>query len=211
MIPDHDTTVAPTGPFRNSFEAYSASKVFARHATDDFVRNKRPSFDIINVMPSFLIGKNELVTNLRDIEKGPNRFALAAIRGYHNQPVPGTTVHVDDAAMVHVRALATSYIPGGNDPIYDHFLASSGSRQGTIFNDAIDIVKANFKQQVEEGLFPMNGTQPVKAIMLDSDRTQKVFGFAFADFTQQVVSVVGHYIELAREAGVKTAEDLIAR
>ena len=160
-------------------------------------------------MPSFIIGKNELVTSLSNIGSGTNAFSLAAIRGYKNAPSIGVTVHLNDVAKVHVLALDEEKLPKQAEPIYDHFLTSSGGVEGTKFDDAIEIVKKNFPAQVEQGLWPMNGTHPAKRFPIDSSRTEKVFGIQFKGFEEQVKSVVEHYVELAYEAGIKKAGDVV--
>lgn len=123
-------------------------------------------------MPTFIIGKNELVTDLKDIESGTNAFALAAIRGYKNAPSPGVTGYLNDVAKVHALALDPSILKQGT---YDNFMISSGGVNGTNFDDALEIVKKNFPKQVEAGLFPLGGTQPTKKLRVNSERTTKVF------------------------------------
>jgi len=200
VFTDKDTIPTPSGPYTNLFEAYSASKVFARHATDDFVATKNPQFDIINIMPSFIVGKNELAT-FENVEHGTNAFALAPLRGYKNPPAVGVSVYLNDVAQIHVKALDSNILPEQAKPFYDHFFASSGGLEGTNFDDSIEIYKKNFAGQVDEKHFPLNGTQPSKLLKLDSKRTEEVFGLKFASYETQVKSVVEHYAELARASG----------
>lgn len=195
---DKDTTAAVPGPYSNFFEAYYASKVFARQATDDFVATNHPNFDVINIMPSFIIGKNELAT-LETIEKGTNKFALSPLRGYINPPVPGTTVYLNDVSKIHVQALDPKVLTQVS-PFYDHFLVSSGGVRGTTFNDSIEIYKKYFNGKVSEKLFPLTGNQQRKGFKLDSERTEKVFGVKLQGYETQVKSVVEHYIRLADSA-----------
>jgi nucleoside-diphosphate-sugar epimerase len=168
--------------------------VFALHATEAFITANKPSFDVINIMPTFIIGKNELVTDLNNIESGTNAFALAPLLGYKNPPNLGVTVYLNDVAKVHVLALDPKILKQGS---YEYFMISSGGVEGTNFDDAIDIVKRNFPKQVEAGLFPLGGTQPAKKLHVSSERTEKVFGIKLAGFETQVKSVVQHYIDLA--------------
>jgi len=144
-------------------------------------------------MPTFIIGKNELVTDLKDIESGTNTFALAAILGKKNPPNLGVTVYLNDVAKVHVLALDPKILKPGS---YENYLVSSGGVEGTTFDAAIEIVKRNFPEEVEKGLFPLDGTQPVKKLRVSSERTEKDFGINLAGFETQVKSVVQHYIDL---------------
>ena len=145
-------------------------------------------------MPTFIIGKNELVTDLKDIGNGTNAFALAPIRGSKNPPTLGVTVYLNDVAKVHVLALDPKILKPGS---YENFIVSSGGVEGTNFDDAIEIVKKSFPEAVEKNLFPLDGTQPAKKLRVNSERTEKVFGIKLAGYETQVKSVVQHYIDLA--------------
>jgi nucleoside-diphosphate-sugar epimerase len=181
----------PHGPYGHHFEAYAASKVKALHASDAFIASEKPNFDIINIMPSFLVGKSELVTDLKNITKGTNGPALGPVLGTKSDFAnPSTTVFVNDVAEIHVRALNPKI--AGNQ----NFLVSSGSVKGTTWNDSIKIVKKNFPKAVERNIFPLDGTQPTKSTKVDSSRTEEVFGIKLASYETQVKSVVGHYLEL---------------
>ena len=63
VFTEKDITTPPRGPYSAGFEAYQASKVHAYH-TAKLVAEKGPlSFDIIHLMPSFVIGRNDLGTD----------------------------------------------------------------------------------------------------------------------------------------------------
>ncbi len=190
--PDRMSIASPQPPYANAFEAYAASKAHALHASEKFVADEKPRFDIINIMPSFIIGANELTASVEDMRtKGTNRHALTAILGVKNPTAnPSTTVFVDDVAKIEVLALDPK-IPGGQS-----FLVSSGGTYGTTWNDSIDIVKRNFPEAVTTGVLQLDGDQPTKRTKVDSSRTEAVFGFKLADYETQVKSVVTHYLEL---------------
>ncbi|KAI1618580.1 hypothetical protein EDD36DRAFT_35795 [Exophiala viscosa] len=96
----------PQGPYPDTFTAYSASKKFALNRTRDFIAKEKPQFSIINVMPTFVVGKNELSTTPEAVNDGSNRLALVPILGVNNpDSVPSFVCHVDDVAFVHVAAL----------------------------------------------------------------------------------------------------------
>lgn len=57
------TTTPPKGPYTQPAKAYDASKVFALHATKEILEREKPHYDVINILPSFIIGKNELITD----------------------------------------------------------------------------------------------------------------------------------------------------
>ncbi|KAK9364721.1 hypothetical protein V1509DRAFT_586727 [Lipomyces kononenkoae] len=179
-----------SGPYKTEFEAYAESKVRALAFTHQFVAEKKPGFDIINIMPSYIIGKNELVTSVDDFDKGTNKALFGQIRGYKRPAFPGTTVYLNDVAAVHVKALDPQ-IPGNQD-----FVATSGGIDGIVHKDAIDIVKNNFPDAISQGILPLNGVQPTLTLKIDASRTEKVFGLKFSGLETQVKSITQHYLDL---------------
>jgi nucleoside-diphosphate-sugar epimerase len=182
----------PQPPYANPVEAYAASKVHALHASEKFVADNHPNFDIINLMPSFIIGANELTTSTTEMRtKGTNRHALTPLLGIKNpNPNPSTTVFLDDVARIEVLALDPS-IPGNQN-----FLLSSGGTYGTTWNDSKEIVKRFIPDQVQRGVWSLDGDQPTKRTKVDSARTEEVFGFKLQGYETQVRSVAAHYLEL---------------
>ena len=184
----------PTGPYVNHFQAYSASKALALNATIEFVEKEKPSFDIINVMPAFIIGQNELVTDPKDILSGTNGLAFGQVLGNKSDsPTIGTSVYLNDVANVHVLALDPK-IKGNQN-----FAAS----QATVWGDAIDIVKKRFPAAVKDGRLPADGSALTKKINYDASRTEDVLGLKFQDYETQVASVAEHYLELLEKASGK--------
>lgn len=191
---DHNsqTTLDP-GPYPSDFHAYNASKVSALDATKAFVRDNKPEFDITNIHPAFVIGKNELVTDVKDITIGTNGPAMALVLGNKStSPVVGATVHLDDIAFMHVKALDPKILAGS-------YVGNSEGYAGTVWQNATRIVAENFPKAVAKGIFPNDGTQPTRRLRVDARRTEEVMGFKFLSFEEQVKSVVSHYLELRGE------------
>lgn len=185
----------PAGPYANSFEAYSASKVRALHATQAFVKEKAPEWDVINIMPSFVVGDNEMVTDPKLVSDGTVGAAMAQVLGGDSGwgNVPSTSVHVADVARLHVEALDPK-IEGNQS-----FLAVSEGERGTRWEEGIDIVNRNFPEAVKKGILPNNGTAATKRTKVDASRTEEVFGFKFQSYEEQVKSVVKQYLGLLGE------------
>ena len=179
-----------SGPYANEFIAYGASKARALVASEEFIKTRKPSFDLINVMSSFVIGKNELVTDAKDILKGSNSAAFGQVLGRNGGATPSTSVFLDDVALVHVKALDPKV--AGNQG----FLVSSDGLEGTNWSDAKEIVARNFPKQVEEGVLPNNGSSITKKLRLDSSKTEETFGIKLQPYETQVLSVTRHYLEL---------------
>jgi hypothetical protein len=59
-----------------------------------------PQFDVINMLPSIFVGKNELVDEAKDILKGTNAVAFGQVLGKVMivSSSPGTMIHVNDIA-----------------------------------------------------------------------------------------------------------------
>ena len=75
---------------------------------------------------------------------------------------------------------------------------SEGER-GTVREDTIEIVNRTFPEAVKKGVLPNNGTAATKRTKIDSSRTEKVFGFKFAGYQEQVKSVVKQYLGMLGE------------
>ncbi|KAL8707439.1 MAG: hypothetical protein Q9220_007527 [cf. Caloplaca sp. 1 TL-2023] len=178
--------------------AYHFSKSLSCKATKDFIHKNNPKFTVIHIMPSFVLGKHELHTTPEAIA-GPtctNIVALACALGDGlPEPTPGHTVDVDDVAMVHVAALDTSKVPGNDD-----FLLNAGALEGIKWNDAKEIIERRFPEAVEKGLFPLKGNSETKVLKADATRAEKVFGFKYKEFEDQIVSLVKHYLEAIARA-----------
>lgn len=179
------------GPYPNVFVPYCGSKILAYKATHDFIANEKPAFDVVSLMPSYIIGKNELVTDSKNITDGTNGLAFGQILGNKNPDgMAGCSVHVNDVSKAHVLALEPR-IPGNS-----HFLLNSGGVDGTIWSDAIKIVAKNFPEAVAAGILPNNGVMGSKRFRLSAKKTEETFGMKFLSFEEQVKSITNHYLEL---------------
>ncbi|MCJ1243342.1 hypothetical protein MMC30_000539 [Trapelia coarctata] len=176
-----------TGPLNHPWVAYIVSKVKALQAAEDFTQTESPAFDIIHIHPGFVIGRNELALNAEAVLKGSNDTALAHVLSTKSDPPrPGGSVHLHDAARLHILALDPK-VKGGQS-----FLAATNN----VWNDSLDIVKKHFPQAVKDGKLPADGNQPTLNLKSDSSRTEDVFGFKFQDYEAQVVNVTEQYLEL---------------
>jgi len=186
---------SPSGPYPNYFAAYAASKVLAYNRTLEFIEKEKPKFSVINVMPSFVVGKNELATTKEAVNSGSNALALNPILGVQNPAgLSGTTVHVDDVAFVHIAALDPK-IEGNQN-----FACNSNGTEGTKWDDGLDIVRKHFSSAVKDGIFPLNGAQKSNPLKFDASKTEEVFNFKFKSYEDQIVSLAGWYAEVASKA-----------
>ncbi|KAH8760166.1 hypothetical protein BGZ57DRAFT_994381 [Hyaloscypha finlandica] len=182
----------PAPPYHHPFEAYAAGKKRALAATKDFVKEKKPLFDIIHIMPAFVVGQNELVTDPKIIADATVRAAFAQVLGEDSGwgAIPSTSVHVWDVANLHVKALDPK-IEGNQS-----FLAVSEGARGTAWSDAVEIVNRNFPGAVKNGILPNTGLTPTKRTKVDASRTERVFGVKFLSYEEQLKSVATQYLTL---------------
>jgi nucleoside-diphosphate-sugar epimerase len=187
------TPVLPTdrvpfveGPYETEFEAYSASKVAALQHAEEWVEKEKPSFDIVYLHPSFVIGRNELATTTAEVMKGTNAIIIAMLLGKKFGPYAGAMVHVEDVARVHIQALSAS-IPGNKSYIL--------SQQST-WGSAKEHAAQSFPDAFERRLLLSNGSVKSTPLPTDTSLTESTFGLKFAGFDAQVASVVGHFLEL---------------
>ena len=72
----------PSAPFNsNPGAAYFTSKTLALDATEKWLEEKKPRFSIVNIMPGFILGRNELVTVAEDLLNGTNVVVLGPVLG----------------------------------------------------------------------------------------------------------------------------------
>ncbi|OQD91055.1 hypothetical protein PENANT_c001G04080 [Penicillium antarcticum] len=194
VVLNHESRLpTPSGPYLSDFHAYNASKVAALNATEAFVKNQKPNFDVVNIHPSFVIGKNELVKDAKDITVGTNAIAIAPVLGAKSEsPIVGSSVHVDDVAFMHVKGLDPK-VPAGS------YIGNSDDYAGTFWQNATGITAEHFPKAVAKGILPNNGLQPTRKMGVDARKTEEVMGFKFLSFEEQVKSVVGHFLELKGE------------
>lgn len=174
--------------------AYAASKALAYQATLKFVEEQKPEFDVVNIRPVFVLGRDDTVTAATDIAKGTNGLLMGPILGHpRDSPLPGSVVHVDDVAKMHVLSLDTK-IKGGQD-----FLASAHPLDGIQWADAFDIVKKHYPEECEAGIFKVGEDvprPPTSISRVDNSRAKEAFGLNFKTFEEQVTSVADHFLEL---------------
>lgn len=106
-------------------------------------------------------------------------------------PYPGASVHLDDVALMHVHSLRQN-IPGNQE-----FLASSEHPDGIEWARIFDIIEAKYPKECAEGVFKTTTERPLTGVMrVSSTKAEEAFGIKFKSFEEQVLSVVGHYLEL---------------
>lgn len=177
--------------------AYAAAKVATLNRTEVWVETAHPSFDIIHLMPSYVIGRKDLCSSITDLEASPNRFLLRIATGLGGDDVTNPAVamvvnHVKDCARIHVEALNPA-VTGNNSFMIDYGVAISSQ-----WNDVRSIVKDHFPDAVAAGILPNQGNLDSVQVRLNSAETERTFGFRHT-FEEAVVSAIEQYLELHEE------------
>lgn len=184
---EKDRCGKPSGPYANVFDAYMASKALAYETSLQYMNEKKPAFDLVTIAPSFIIGRDETVTEVSNIGKGTNGMLMGQLLGNPLPfPLAGQSCYLDDVAKMHAESLNPA-IPGNQ--IY---LISTE----TTWGDAFEIVKKHYPQQVADRKLQVEQSTATFNLKTDASFTEKTFGFKFVSFEKQVISVVDHYLEM---------------
>ncbi|KAJ9615661.1 hypothetical protein H2200_001737 [Cladophialophora chaetospira] len=184
----------PQGPYPHTFAAYAASKKLAYNRTRDFIAKEKPQFTVVNIMPTFVVGPNELATTTDAVRSGSNALALGVLFGAKNpNGMPGAVVHVDDVAFLHIAGLDPK-VKGNKN------FGANYDVNGIEWDTAIDIVKKHFPAEVEKGVFPLGGSQTSLPMPFDASGSEKFFGFKFKDWETQVIDTARYYAKVAAAA-----------
>ncbi|KAL4985503.1 hypothetical protein BDW68DRAFT_189585 [Aspergillus falconensis] len=183
-------------PYSSPSEAYTAAKVGAlKRLVDD---------------PRELLGAGSNRIILRAVVESGSESGSGSESSLQMQmqtqtapapaPEPGVTVHLDDVAEAHVRALNPS-IPGNR-----LYILSSGGEMGTRLDECFGIVARWFPEAVERRILRGKGSLPSSVLRVDAQESAKVLGMEFRGFEEQVRDVVAYYLLcLERRGGDCTA------
>lgn len=111
---------------QNSDHAYIAAKTAALNASDAFLVEEQPHFDVVNIMPGYVFGPKKLALSVKDILNGSNIFGIgvATRRGsWRDLEVEAVSCHIDDVAKAHVHALDLKRITPQPGSHHDFILA----------------------------------------------------------------------------------------
>jgi len=183
------------GPYKNEFEAYAASKVAALDEAESWMRKHGKGFDVVFLHPSFVEGRNELATTPREVLRGTNAIVLGIALGQQFEySTMGASVSLEDVARCHVKALDLGAVEGNRSYILS---------RDAIWDDVAEVVKRRFEGEVKRKILSEEGSARTHALFVDASLSEEVFGIEFEGLEEQVVSVVGHYLELRAKSGKK--------
>ncbi|KAI8623508.1 NAD(P)-binding protein [Xylariaceae sp. FL1651] len=189
--PESRVAVQPP-PYDSELEAYCVGKAAALNASEAFVRENAPSFDLISIIPSWIFGEDELSTDTKNLRTGSTITLISGlVSGKWGIPSIGNAVLCADVARAHVKALDPK-IEGNQS-----FVLNTEAK----WEDTVPIAKKYFPDAFASGLFREGTPQSTIPLKWDSSKTRDVLGINLTPFDGMVKEVVGQYLELAKKEG----------
>ncbi|KAI0883020.1 uncharacterized protein GGS22DRAFT_34375 [Annulohypoxylon maeteangense] len=188
----------PAPPYDSGLHAYCAGKTAALQASEAFVKDNATHFDLISILPSWILGKDKLAMDTRDMRAGSNGMVLGwLLAGGQKFRAVGNAVLCTDVARAHVRALDPD-IKGNQS-----FLLNTEVK----WEDTVQIAKKYFPDAFTSGLFQEGAWQLTLPLRWDSSKVQDVLGINLATYDTILKEVVGQYLELAKREGRRGTEE----
>lgn len=187
-----DINSRPTLPVTSAVQGYWESKALARLAVRDFVATHDPHFQVIQLLPSVIMGVDERAQSVADLEKIPF-FAIrfGPLFGVTTKVAMHTAVvDIADVARAHVDAIKLA------KPSRIHeFILSADGPDGFHWDSLIDIVKKKWPERIGKNL-PANGHLPDSLWRCDASATEEAFGWKFRGLEEVFTDLVGQYLHL---------------
>ncbi|KAF2434027.1 hypothetical protein EJ08DRAFT_668625 [Tothia fuscella] len=155
-------------PYRSESQAYAASKVKFLLETEKWIKEQNPNFDVVNIHPSYVMGRDDLVQESSKAFTGTNRNLLwIAVGQKAKLPLPGSTVHNDDVSRLH-----GSYNAVSSDP--------KGSLNGTRWESVVEHINATRTEKTFEWKFHGWESQVESVVgcyieLLEKEKTGSIF------------------------------------
>ncbi|KAK3052643.1 hypothetical protein LTR09_006124 [Extremus antarcticus] len=182
-------------PFTEARGAYAASKVYALNEAEAWIAKEKPAFDVIHIHPAFIFGRDNLADDTATFQTGTNKFVVNVALGNATAGVtlPLSYTHVDDSALAHVLALNPKV--EGNQS----FILSNSGQEGESYADIVKVVEEKYPEQVKSGLFKGKEAWGSAQWNADVKKTEELLGRKQAGLEEVTVSVLDHYVEVAKK------------
>jgi nucleoside-diphosphate-sugar epimerase len=193
----------PSRVVSQPMEGYWTSKALARAAVSDFVKSHTPHFETIQLFPGVVIGADDRALSTADLRNNTPDWSLRmspVLGEVQEDPLVGVPVDVVDVARAHVDAIRSS-IPGNVD-----YTLSARVSEDFAWDSMIDVAKRHFSDRAGTRELPLGGSLPTMKWRVDSQQTERVFGWHFTTFEDTMKAMIGQYLDLARTEGQGTAE-----
>ncbi|KAJ5356973.1 3-beta hydroxysteroid dehydrogenase/isomerase [Penicillium concentricum] len=166
---------------------YIGSKQFAEKTAWDFIQNEKPSFDLVTICPTFIIGP--IIIPTQNMRANPSFISLYKLLDGKldnlGKVLLPAYVDVRDSAKAHVRAYEEANASN------QRYLISSGSLN---LQQVADIMKKHFHSLV--GRLPVGRTEERGVLIMDSSKAVRDLGFAPRGPDETVVDTVRRLLEI---------------
>ncbi|KZF25348.1 NAD(P)-binding protein [Xylona heveae TC161] len=181
-------------PFPHAGIAYIASKVASLEATETWMRNHKPQFSVVNIHPSWVMGRAECLGKDQDgLFNTTNRLVLNTIVKGQASPFPKmmrAVVDVHDVARLQVESLQKADIVGSGE--CRSFIASIPGA----YEEIPSIIQKRFPEEIRNGRITILGEQASFPLPIDSSDTEVTFGWKFRGLERIVTDLISQYIDL---------------
>ncbi|KAI2642217.1 hypothetical protein GGS21DRAFT_295022 [Xylaria nigripes] len=152
---------------------------------DQYANENGRKFDVVQLLPSIILGPNPLCSNADAFNKGSNSLLLNHLLGKSTERLFTATVHIDDVARCYVESLLPC-VPAGR------YILNSGY---THWSDAIHIVKKYHPELVGTHFVKKPRSETYRC-RISKPATIRAFALKFKSFEEQVRDTVDFYLSL---------------
>ncbi|KAF2239410.1 NAD(P)-binding protein [Viridothelium virens] len=189
-------------------ERYIPSKAAALRYTEEFMSQRNPHFDVVNIMPGFVLGPEELAFRKKEAFTGSNLIFgwlfedfvdWNAFLGFPPD-IPAAqlaeVVSLNDTVEAHVNALDIEKVKVPDK--CRNFLLLADGPTGPTFADLEGIVKRNLPNEVKTGAIPFKGKKfGTLKHKFDAGATERdLLGHKFDSYEKMATETVAWYVRL---------------
>lgn len=191
-------------PYSNTLVAYCQSKTASLRRSMEWMaeatENNTAGFDLINIAPTFVFGRQPLAQSVRDMYGTSNGLLLRVVAGKAEdgpQPIGlGGACAVGDVVTMCMKSLDKQAVPTsarGPNPGVENFCVGIDIR----WDDIKTIVEDRWPAQTSRGILPNAGDFPTKPnVRMDCSKAERTFGFKLTRLEKMVEEVVPQFMEL---------------
>ena len=177
----------------NGAVAYCASKAFAERAAYDFVKEKKPNFDIATINPPMIYGPP--IHNVTDLSKLNTSSADIYRFVAGNETEIGDTAFpffadVRDVAEAHLRAYE---VPAASNK---RFIITSG---GYLYQDVCEELRTQFPELKSKVPDPSKATDRPETAVLSNQRAKDVLGLTFRSLKETIFDTATSLVALEKQ------------
>ncbi|KAK0107021.1 methylglyoxal reductase (NADPH-dependent) gre2 [Cadophora gregata] len=175
--------------------AYCASKTFAERAAFDFVKEKKPNFEITSVCPPMVYGPAaHTVSSLSNLNT--SSADIYRLMNGSTKSVPETSfyafVDVRDLGEAHVLAYESEKAAG------QRYLIASG---GYTYQQVCDVIRKGFPEKRELVPEGEEGSAFPDVYGIDNGKVRRELGLEFRGLEESIGDMVREFIEIEKRVG----------